>query len=283
MHSEFGNYLQDADSKALSRIDEILARSRKVVEESIELSKKNIEHKPRLEIILDTPKNTPDLNSSHKKTQRKLSESSQEAEFDNIAETSHEKSIDDLSEKIHFLQKKAAADEIQIENLKQKIQTIKLSKSNNELIQADEIIKNLKNTLATGLHEENKKLKQDLERLLKKKSVEEIKLSKELDDVIKERKILEVQYNNLKYLFDQSPSYSEELQDAKIELERVEQQSIDTIKLLEIRIQEQENENFKMREALKNTDFEDLNIIKVRFEDQAKQNYKFLKKLKTNN
>lgn len=282
MQSEFGNYLQDADTKAMSRIDEILARSRKVVEESIELSKKNIEHKPRIEILLDTPKNSGDSVSSHRKTQRKLSETSQD-EFDNIAETSHEKSIDDLSGKIQFLQKKAVEDEILLENLKQKINCVKQSKSNNELIQADEIIKNLKNTLATGLHEENKKLKQDLERLLRKKSVEEIKLSKELDEVIKERKVLEVQYNNLKYLFDQSPSYSEELQDAKIELERVEQQSIDTIKLLEIRIQEQENENFKMREALRNTNFEDLNIIKVRFEDQAKQNYKFLRKLKSNN
>ena len=211
------------------------------------------------------------------------SECSLEADLENFAETSQEKSLDELSHKIHILQSKAIEDENQLENLKQKINNIKLSKTNNELAQADNLIKSLKGTLAVGLAEENKKLKQDLEKLLKKKSAEEVKLSKELDDIIKERKVLEVQYNNLKYLVDQSPNYSEEIQEAKYELERVEQQSVDTIKLLEIRIQEQENENFKMKEALKNLNLEDLNVIRVRFEDQAKQNYKFLKKLKSNN
>ena len=283
MQSEFGNYLQETDTKALARIDEILARSRKVVEESIELSKKNIEHKPRIEILIETPKSAENSGSSNRRALTRAQEVSLEADLDNFAETSQERSLDELSHKIHILQSKAMEDENKLEILKGKISDIKLTKTNNELAQADKLIESLKETLAVGLAEENKKLKQELEKLLKKKSAEEVKLSKELDDVIKERKLLEIQYNNLRYLVDQSPNYSEELQEAKFELEGFEQQSIDSIKLLEIRIQEQENENFKMKEALKNSNFEDLNVIRVRFEDQAKQNYKFLKKLKSNN
>ena len=272
MNSDFPDYLQETDVKTLARIDEILARSRKVVEESMELSKKTIDHKIK---IIETPNSeksvlfTKDINTNLETSSEKANDCMQDTE----------KSLEVLNSKIKNMQNKALQDEMKIEILKERISAEKLNNSNPEIEELDKIIENLKETLNAGLAQENKKLKIELETVLKRKSAEELRLTKELDEIIRERKVLENQYRNLKYLYDNSPNYIEELQEAKLTLERLEQQSIDTIKLLEIRIQEQENENFKLRAALKNPSPETLHIIKVRFEDQARQNLNFLSKL----
>lgn len=272
MNSDFPDYLQETDVKTLARIDEILARSRKVVEESMELSKKTIDHKIK---IIDTPTSekslifTKDINTNLETSSEKANECMQDTE----------KSLEVLNSKIKNMQNKALQDEMKIEILKERISAEKLNKTNPDIEELDKIIEGLKETLNAGLAQENKKLKVELETVLKRKSAEEMRLTKELDEVIRERKVLENQYRNLKYLYDNSPNYIEELQEAKLTLERLEQQSIDTIKLLEIRIQEQENENFKLKAALQNPSPEALHIIKVRFEDQARQNLNFLSKL----
>jgi chromosome segregation ATPase len=253
MNPEVTEYLQENDAKTLARIDEILARSRKVVEESMELSKKTIENKLR---IIETP--SSEVSIIIPKESLKVLETSSEKDSKYLQQT--EKSLDELNQKIKNLQSKAVLDEHKIEILKGRILSEKQKNSTPEIAEADKLLETLKETLAVGLSEENKRLKSELESQLKKKSSEEMRLSKELEEIIKERKTLENQLKNLKYLFESSPNYTEELNDAKLALERLEQQSIDTIKLLEIRIQEQENDNFRLKEALKNPNPENLNI-----------------------
>lgn len=280
--NSYSSYLLENDTKALARIDEILARSRRVVEESMELSKRSVEQKVKINTVLETSQSTENSFLFPRKYLTKEIEVGEEAE----AEGDYERALDEVNNKIKALETKAAADEKALDVLRFKIKqasgTDKGSGSRLEydLLQADRLLATLQETLSTGLLEENKRLKQEFEALLKKRSAEEAKYNKELEEVIRERKVLETQLKNLKYLAEHSPNYQQELDEAKNELRTMEYQAEETIRLLESKIQEQTEENAKLKELLKSNDPDKLSVVKVKYQDQAKQNQKLLKSLK---
>lgn len=264
MASVKNGYLKEGDTVALKRIDEILARSRKVVEESMELSKRSVEQKTKIDHALETSQSTENSYLIPKRANSNLELSENEEN----SSQNYEKALEEVNAKIKNLEKKAEADEELLEKLRKKMKSAQKPDSTSstmveyEILQADKLIKNLKETLAIGLTEENKKLKQDLETVLKKKSAEESALTKELEDVIKEKKNLEMQYNNLKYLQKHTPNYLEQLENAKKQLVRLEQDSLETINLIEEKIKEQEKENKKLKDLAKASE---ANIVRVKF------------------
>ena len=276
----------EGDSKSLARIDEILARSRRVVEESMELSKRTIEKKIKIDTALETSQSTENSFLHPRRINSKILEISEDNEAEESLNISYKRPVSEEDSKIMILEQKAEDDEKLLENLRQKVKNIhniempSSSKLEYDILQADKLIQNLKETLAIGLMEENKRLKQDLENLLRRKVAEEAKLNKELDDIIKEKKTLEIQYNNLKYLHGHTPNYIEELENAKSELAKLEKESKETIELLERKIKEQVDENIKLKENVKNTkDNEKIHLGKVRIQE-AKKNSSILKNIK---
>ena len=134
--------------------------------------------------------------------------------------------------------------------------------------------------MAVGLSEENKRLKQDFENLLKKRSVEESKLTKELEEIIREKKTLELQFNNLKYLHSHSPNAKAELEQAKTELQKLEIESKATIELLEKKIHEHMSQNARLKAMISDDDKHRVNVVKVKFHEQPRQNLSLLKRIK---
>ena len=275
MSGSLSGYLKEGDSKALARIDEILARSRRVVEESMELSKRSVEQKIKIDNALETSQSTENSYLFPRRVNSKVLELSEYNEAEESLSQNYEKALEEVNSKIKVLEEKADEDEKLLEGLRKKVKNsreINLpsgSMMEYEILQADKLIRNLKETLAIGLAEENQKLKKDLESLLKKKSAEDSKLTKELEDIIKEKKNLEMQYNNLKYLHDHTTEHSEELEYAKQQLLRLEKDSRETIELLENKIEEQEMENRRLRAIGKNgSNAEKASIMKVKFQEQ---------------
>jgi hypothetical protein len=284
--SVFNSYLQEGDAKALARIDEILARSKKVVEESMELSKRTIEQKIKIDNVLETSLSTENSFLFPKKVSSKVLELPEEAEVSESLDPNYEKAAEDTDLKINTLETKALQDEKTIRDLTQRVNLLQnsnkpsSSKLEYEVIQADKLINNLKQTLNVGLLEENKNLKAELENLLKNKSDAESNLRNQLDEIVKEKKKLEMQYNNLKYLHGNAPSYLEELENAKSYLKKIQEEFKETSTMLESKIEEQTTQNLKLREIAKNNfSLEKVNVIRVKFQEQAKQNLNLLKKI----
>ena len=282
-------YFQEADYKSIARIDEILARSRKVVEESMELSKRSAENRAKIEAGVDTCQSTENSFLGQKKNNSKILENSQNSENlenEEFFEENYEKALNDINLKIRNLEVKAADDEKLLESLRKRVGNLSAPEKHSEnsleyeIIQADKLILNLKETLAVGLSEENKRLKQDFENLLKKRSVEESKLTKELEEIIREKKTLELQFNNLKYLHSHSPNAKAELEQAKTELQKLEIESKATIELLEKKIHEHMSQNARLKAMISDDDKHRVNVVKVKFHEQPRQNLSLLKRIK---
>ncbi|OMJ79209.1 hypothetical protein SteCoe_20810 [Stentor coeruleus] len=154
-----------------------------------------------IDSVLNTSNNT-DNSYPSRKASRLLDHSAElEPEDTFYQNKSYERALDELNLKIKILENKAIEDQKVIETLRSKVKAsqandkLMISKLEYENTQADKVIRNLKETLAIGLEEENRMLKQEFERLLRIGGFEENKEHKERDQIIQDKKINGTQYN----------------------------------------------------------------------------------------
>ncbi|OMJ65015.1 hypothetical protein SteCoe_39822 [Stentor coeruleus] len=145
-----------------------------------------------IDSVLNTSNNTDNSYPSRKAS--RLLDYSEDLEPEDMfyQNKSYERALDELNLKIKILESKAIEDQKLLETLRSKVKAsqandkLMVSKLEYENVQADKVIRSLKETLAIGLEEENRILKQEYERLLRSGGFEENKGHKEHDQMMYE-------------------------------------------------------------------------------------------------